>query len=400
MLTHSYYESDNRLMRYARALVERGDEVHVVSLRRSPEQPLEETLHGVFVHRVQDRVAKAGRSAWSFLGPLLRFSIASAWWLWRRRATTFDLVHVHNIPDFLVFSALPAKLRGARVILDIHDIVPEFFGSKFGAPDGSWLVRALLLMERASAAAADHVILANHLWLDRYAARCRATHKVSVVVNHVEESIFRPRRSRPEVGADPVIVFPGGLQWHQGLDIAIDAFALLSKRLPRARFDIYGDGNVKPQLLAQVRTLGLETQVRFHPPVSLEEVAAIMADADLGVVPKRADSFGNEAYSTKIMEFMAVGVPVIVSSTKVDRHYFDDTVVRFFPSADVPALADAMYEVLTDTAGREAMVARASTYVAREGWSRHKHAYLDLVDNLVHPSRPAVQPEPAGHERR
>ena len=64
-----------------------------------------------------------------------------------------------------------------------------------------------------------------------------------------------------------------------------------------------------------------------------------MAEADLGIVPKRNDSFGDEAFSTKILEFMASGVPVVVSSTRVDRHYFNDKVVRFFPSGDIGRLA-------------------------------------------------------------
>ena len=86
---------------------------------------------------------------------------------------------------------------------------------------------------------------------------------------------------------------------------------------------------MKPALINLASELGLNGNVRFFPPVRVTEIAKIMANADLGVVPKRADSFGNEAYSTKIMEFMAVGVPVVVSSTKIDRYYFDDSMVRF-----------------------------------------------------------------------
>src|SRR5262249_55376947 len=153
---------------------------------------------------------------------------------------------------------------------------------------------------------------------------------------------------RRRVSPAPLIVFPGGLQWHQGLDIAIRAFAILRQRLPDAGFDIYGEGNMKPQLVALASELGLQDAVRFHEPRKLHDIAQIIADADLGVVPKRADSFGDEAYSTKIMEFMAVGVPVVVSSTRIDRHYFDDGVVRFFPSGDHEALAVAMYETLSD----------------------------------------------------
>jgi glycosyltransferase involved in cell wall biosynthesis len=108
-----------------------------------------------------------------------------------------------------------------------------------------------------------------------------------------------------------------------------------------------------------------------------------MANADIGVVPKRADSFGNEAYSTKIMEFMSIGVPVVVSGTAVDRFYFDDSLVRFFESGNDTDLADALREVLTNQPLREAMVKNASRYVNENCWSRHRSAYLQLVDALI-----------------
>lgn len=382
MVTHSFYESDNRIIRYAESLASRGDDVHVICLRRSIDHPIAETSNGVHVHRIQDRLGKHEGSSWSFLLPLIRFTWASSRWLMAHGRPRFNVVHVHNIPDFLVFATWHAKLRGSRVILDIHDIIPEFFASKFGATSNSLVVRGLLLMEKVSASMADRIILANHLWLDRYISRSAPPGKCTAFINHVDERVFRPLPRR-RTGSEKVIVFPGGLQWHQGIDIAIRAFALLRQRIADVRFDIYGDGSMKPQLLTLVAELGLEERVRFHEPVRLTDIAQIMADADLGVVPKRADSFGNEAYSTKIMEFMSVGVPVVVSSTHVDRHYFDDSVVRFFPSGDHAALADAMHDVLMDQAGREAMVERAKDYVRRHGWSRHKLAYLELVDSLA-----------------
>ena len=296
-------------------------------------------------------------------------------------------MHVHNIPDFLIFSASYPKLCGARVILDIHDIVPEFFASKFGVSQSSMLVRSLKWVEKVSAAMADHVILANHLWLEKYAARSAPMAKCSVVINHVDELIFQPQ-PRVAQSNGPLILFPGGLQWHQGLDIAIRAVATLIRRIPDARFHIYGDGNTKPQLMALVDELGLGENVKFFDPLSLREIALVMASANLGVVPKRADSFGNEAYSTKIMEFMSLGVPVVVSSTSVDRHYFDESVVRFFESGNHDDLARAMYDVLTDATLRESLVRNAIDYVSLNGWGRHKREYLDLVDALI--ARPSA----------
>jgi glycosyltransferase involved in cell wall biosynthesis len=130
------------------------------------------------------------------------------------------------------------------------------------------------------------------------------------------------------------------------------------------------------------RELGLNGSVRFFEPMPLRKIAAVMANADLGVVPKRADSFGNEAYSTKIMEFMALGVPVVVSNTKIDRYYFNDSVVRFFESGNVEALAEAMIEVLSDGPKRQAMISRARDYAVQNGWESRKADYLKLVDDL------------------
>jgi glycosyltransferase involved in cell wall biosynthesis len=139
---------------------------------------------------------------------------------------------------------------------------------------------------------------------------------------------------------------------------------------------------MKPKLVALAQELGLDGSVRFFNPLRLQQIADVMAGADLGVVPKRADSFGNEAYSTKIMEFMALGVPMVVSSTKIDRYYFDDSVVRFFESGNADALAEAMYAVLSNDELRRGLVDRAAEYVSRHSWENRQADYLQLVDSL------------------
>jgi hypothetical protein len=140
---------------------------------------------------------------------------------------------------------------------------------------------------------------------------------------------------------------------------------------------------MKSELIALAKELGVEGTVHFFTPLPVRSIARIMAEADLGVVPKRADSFGNEAYSTKIMEFMSLGVPVVVSETKIDRYYFDDSVVRFFQSGNSDALADAMLEVMRDPRLREGLAARGLEYARRNNWDSRKGDYLDLVDTLT-----------------
>jgi len=381
MITHSIYEEDYRVLRYAESLVQRGDSVEVFSLRWRPDLPKDEVIAGVKVHRIQDRFHKDAVSKAGLLLPVLRFCLLSAWKVtrrhWRQR---YDIVHVHNIPDFLVFAAVYPKLAGAKIILDVHDIVPELFATKFNAsPDSLW-VKALKFTEKLSGWFADHVILSNHLWLEKYTSRTAPKSKCSVLINHVDRTIFQPAR---RVQRDkPVIIFPGGLQSHQGLDIAIRALAKLRKRMPRVEFHIYGDGPMKRPWIALAKELDLDGNVIFHEPLRLRKIAEVMSQADLGVVPKRADTFGNEEFSTKIIEFMAVGIHVVASSTRIDRYYFDDSLVRFFPSGDVDAMAEAMYELLNNRELQAGIVSRAAAHAARNDWESRKAEYLHLIDSL------------------
>ena len=200
-------------------------------------------------------------------------------------------------------------------------------------------------------------------------------------INNVNPDIFWPR-ARQRNHDKFIILFPGGLQWHQGLDIALRAFQKVKDQTPQAEFHIYGDGNMKQSLIDLAQELGLNGRVRFFDPLSVRQIAEVMANADLGVVPKRADSFGDKAYSTKIMEFMALGVPVIVSSTTIDRYYFNDSVVRFFPSGNSDALAAAMLEMISNQDLRQQMAARALKYAVQNSWDTRKGDYLRLVDSL------------------
>jgi glycosyltransferase involved in cell wall biosynthesis len=383
MVTHSFYESDNRVTRYAEALAARGDHVDVLALQRSADRPKRELVEGVNVFRLQKRFGKNERSRVSYLWPLLRFLAVCSWWITRNNLRKrYDVLHVHNMPDFLVYAAWHPRITGARVILDIHDIVPEFYTSKFRNGKTSATASLLKFIERHSAHFAHHIIVSNHLWLAKYQARTASEGKCSVFINNVDNRIFQPQ-ARTRNDGRLIIIFPGGLQWHQGLDIALRAFVKVSAKLPHAEFHIYGDGNMKPSLLSLAKELGFNGNVKFFEPVGVRQVARIMADADLGVVPKRADSFGNEAYSTKIMEFMSCGVPVVVSKTRIDEYYFNDEVVQFFESGNHDALARAMLDVLQDCNLRQRLVSNAAAYSDTHSWSRRKPEYLRIVDDLI-----------------
>ena len=382
MVAYTPYEADNRVRRYAETLVKRGDQVDVIAI--SGDLATAETeIDGVTVYRVQRREHNE-RSKWTYAWRLLRFLFTSSNVLTRlHKRNRYDVIHIHNMPDFLVFAAWYPKLTGAKLILDIHDIVPELFASKFKTKLKATYFGLLKMIERLSAGFVDHVIVSNHLWHKTIVARSVPEERCSVLINHVDTEMFS-RHARTREDGNFIVLFPGSLQWHQGLDIAISAFAEVKKKVPNAEFHIYSGagGDMKASLKRLARRLGLEDSVMFLGGLPINEMAAVIANADLGVVPKRADSFGNEAYSTKIMEFMSQGVPVVVSRTKIDSFYFEEGIVHFFPSGNSQAMAQAMFDVINNPDFRASLIARGYEYVERNDWAQKKQEYIDLIDSL------------------
>ncbi|HEV2395496.1 MAG TPA: glycosyltransferase [Candidatus Sulfotelmatobacter sp.] len=392
MVAYTFYELDNRVRRYAESLVKRGDQVDVIALSGSQFKESVERFKGVTVYRVQHREYNEV-SKWTYARRLTSFLVRASVVLSRlHKHHRYDVIHVHNMPDFLVFAAWYPKLRGAKVILDIHDIVPELFRNKFKTQFSLMYERILKGVERVSAAFADHVIVSNDLWRNTLVQRSVDPEKCSVFINHVDLELFYPRH-RNRTDNTFIVLFPGSLQWHQGLDIAIEAFAKFHTQVPSAEFHIYsgGGGDMKSSLMKLAETLKVAPSVKFFDGVPLDEMPQVIANADLGVVPKRADSFGNEAYSTKIMEFMSQGLPVVASRTRIDEFYFNDGTVHFFESGNSGDMARAMLDVFNDKLLRANLVARGSEYSERNSWDHKKEEYLRLIDLLSTESFDNVQ---------
>jgi len=382
MVAYTFYETDSRVMRYAEALAQRGDLVDVFALKK-PGTPCVETLGGVRVRRLQGRLVNE-KGLFSYIWRILLFLVRSLYQVsihdLRKR---YDIVHVHSVPDFLVFSALLPRFRRTPIILDIRDILPEFYASKFGVSEKSLGFRFLCRAERFCARFASHVIIANHAWQERLLSRSVNPGRSTVVLNVPDRSIFTPSNKNKDLSDRFLILYHGTLNWHQGLDLAVRAFAKVKDLVPEAEFHIYGDGPSKPELLSLIEELQLRDRVLLHERIPLREIPLVIETAKLGIVPKRKDNFGNEAFSTKILEFMAMGVPVIVSDTKIDRHYFDDSVVRFFRGEDENDLAHAILDLIRHKEMRQALIERATKLVAQNDWAQKKYEYLNLVNGLL-----------------
>lgn len=381
MVAYTFYASDNRVRRYAETLAQAGWSVDAIVLE-TPDFPKTFNLKGVRVLGIQKRI-KNEKHSLTYLFRLGYFLIKSAMVLTIEHIKRpYSVVHVHSIPDFEVFSALVPKLAGAKIILDIHDIVPELFLKKFNADKKSIIFKLLLLVERLSGMFANHVIIANDIWLKRISDRSIPASKCSVVMNYPVSDIFGGVKRTREKDGKFLLMYPGTLSHHQGISTAIDAVNNLRDEIPEIEFHIYGAGTDENSLHEQVKKLKLEQHVIFFKGVQLEKIAEIMANADVGVEPKLSNSFSDEAFSTKILEFMTLGVPVIASDTSVHKYYISDDVVEYFHAGSVEELTCAIRKMYTNPKYRISLREKADEYIKDFSWDKRKSAYLELTGTV------------------
>ena len=298
------------------------------------------------------------------------------------------MIDVNTLPDFLIFAPALAKWMGARLILDMHEITPEFYMSKYEMTENSLTVRLLKYLERISIAFADHVITINEPIEDLLVERGLPRSKSTIIMNVADETRFAsntgpsaaPRlRDRQKF----VMMYHGTLTHIYGLDIAIEAFALAHQEMPGAELWILGSGSEKDALSKQAERCGLTSKVRLLGWVTPTEIPMWLEQCDIGILPIRRDVFLDFAFPNKLPEFIITGKSVIVSRLKAIRHYFSDHALAYFEPNDPVDLSRQMVRVYRDPQLRTRLSLKARSEQAPIRWELMRQRYLSLVDALI-----------------
>lgn len=392
MLLHGAFPLDERVKREADALIARGYEVDVICLREAPGELAEESVDGVRVIRVPlGRTRSHGRLSYlvDYAASAIAFLVRLTWEHTKRR---YDLVQVHTLPDSLAFSALPARLLGARLLLDIHDLMPELYASKYGLSEDGTAIRLLRVTERLAVGISDQVVTASEMFRDRLVERGVPSEKVTVVLNTTDTAVFpRPEGLKlPGQGEDYVVFWHGTMVHRYGVDLALSACALARQRVPNLRFVIYGFGECEPDLRALADELGVSDAVEFRGHLAHSQLAARVAEADVGIVPNRPDGHIDMAYPTKLFEFVQSGVPVVATRTQVlERRFGEDSLVFCAPDPD--SLADGLVWVYEHPDQARQRAVRALEVCDLISWERMSAEYISAVSSAI--GQPPPSPE-------
>ena len=378
IIAYSNYIRDGRVKRHAEALAARGDSVDVICLAG---QNLR-SHNGVNVIGI-DMPRYRGASRMAYLRSYLHFFTSTARTALRlSRARRYDAAIVCSMPDAMVMCALPLKLLGTRLILDVHDTMPELYQDKFGGRRGALGARLLMFEERASAWVADRVLAVHDPHRLRLESAGIPSAKIRVVLNSPDPAIFSRLPHQGPTNEYFTIVCHGTITRRLGLDIAFEALDLLRAENTTVRLMLIGSGDYLEKARALAAAMKLEDRVTFLAPIPIEELPALLKQADAGLIPNRPNAATHLMLPAKMLEYATLGIPIIAARLRTPEHYFGETSVRFFEAGNPEALADAIRDLRTNR-GRAVRLARhASQVAAALGWERQREHYFEAIDSL------------------
>jgi glycosyltransferase involved in cell wall biosynthesis len=377
MMICSEYEANPRVRREAEAVAGRGDDVTVLALHADG-RPRREVIDGVRVVHAPTRKYR-GDLASSYVRLYGGFFAHAAGWM-LRRPRAFDLVQAHTLPEAVAFAATLQRLTGVPLLLDVHDLSEQLFASKF-RNDGV-MMNTVRTSARLAMRFANEVLAVTEP--DAVLIRQRTKRPVTVVMNSPDPRLFPIKPFRPWEGDEVMFSYHGLIAPRHGLINAVEALAKLRQDVPGARMQIFGSGDGLPPLRARVDELGLADAVTL--PTSLlpiTEMPALLERADIGVVPSQRDPWTDDVLPTKLLEYAALGKPVVTFRNPVIERYFPEDSVTFVDPASAENLLVAMRTLATDKDRARRQAQRATEVVRQLAWDQQKLAYFEVIDRMV-----------------
>jgi glycosyltransferase involved in cell wall biosynthesis len=392
-ITCDCYPHDPLVRRMSEAAMRAGDEYHVICTMHKG-QAKYEVFNGVHIHRFSmSRIAGKPIGKMFLLWSI--FTFLAFWKVARLHLKhKFDVIHVHNMPDFLVFAALVPKLFGAKVILGVQDVSPELMVARTNGRFRRITFCLAALQERISTTFANHVLTVGWPFEERLLKRGVPQKKLSSVLNSADPNLFSPeKRTEPFLGEATaerplILMYPGSMGPRAGLDIAMRALVKARAVAPHLRLHLKGSGGIHlPDVKRLVQELDLTEHVVFFPGGPVDEVVDFVAQGDIGIIPYRSDGFMDLLLPTKAYEFAWMRRPMIVSNTIAMRSMFRPESIMLCEPSNVDSFAEAIIDLYQHPEKRAQLVANAEEDYTPYRWEVMEKRYQELLLSLAKTSK-------------
>jgi len=383
MVAYTNYQFDSRVRREAEALVQRGDTVDFICLEdENAENP--EYHNGVRLIKISSKRYR-GSDAKMYLTSYLYFFMAVTFKLaGLQLKNSYQVIQVHTMPDFMVFVAVLPKLMGAKVLLDVHDLMPELYQSKFGFSETHFLIRFITWIERISIGFANRAIAVHKPHLEALCSHGNPAGKFTLLLNLPDMKIFgNGAGDLHENKTSFDLIYHGTVSRRHGLEIAIQAVRALRGKIKELKLSIIGEGDDISRLTNMVKELDILDHVHIKNSVPLDELVGQIKSADIGIIPLLYDDFTKYMLPVKLLEYVALEIPVICTRTETIETYFDNSMIQYFSSGSANELADDILFLYQNPDRRRELITNASKFNQAYNWEKQKQSYYQLIDALM-----------------
>jgi len=378
MIAYSDYNQDARIKSYIRILVKNGYHVDLLALKDGNNRNVEEG-QGYRIKRLSKKYR--GSSALAYIFSYLKFTLLSSICLnWLDILNRYSAIHVHNMPNFLVFTALIQKLLGKKVILDNHDLMIPLYKSKFEESGRTFLLDLLKMEQKWSASFASHMICADHLQKEYLQKEFGIdAKKITVILNLPHEDIFKFIPVEKD-SAHFNVIYHGTIAKRLGIDLMIEAVKEIRGRIP-IKLHIYGVGDFLKEVVALRDRYRLQEEVFIaERVVPIEELSMIICGMDAGLIANRnTESTANFMFPVKLLEYLYLGVPVIAPRLEIIKHYFDENMLLYYESENVKELAEKIVELYRDLSLRDRIQERSYEFFKKHTLVGKTGDYLGIL---------------------
>ncbi len=384
MVVYSYFPQDVRPRREAEALIKAGYEVDIICLRLA-DQSKEEIIYGVNTFRVNLAKSRSSKRKYIFL--YANFFIRAFFlinWLFLKKH--YSVIHVHNMPDFLVFLGIVPKLFGSKIILDLHDPTPEMLMTKFADGKDSKLTKLLKWQEKVSIKFAHRVITTNKSFLDRFIFRGCPPDKIFIIMNSPQESIFNRNtdKSKEKLAENKYIVmYHGIIITRYGFEDLLNAVYLLKDKILGLELRVYGNGEDLSLFLETVKKLKLENTVKYFGLVSIEKIVEMIPECDIGIIPNRLGPFTQINLPTRIFEYLYMQKPIVVPRTQGIKDYFDEESIFYFNAGDSEDLANVIFNIYSHPEKSLEVVNNGYEIYKKNSWTNQGKNLINIYNELL-----------------
>jgi glycosyltransferase involved in cell wall biosynthesis len=381
MIAYTNYSTDARVQKEAEALVSRRMPVDFICLKEKDNGP-KSTVNGVkfyYVPVIRYRGERKFSYILSYLSFFFLVQLYSTVLYFKNR---YKVVHVNNMPDFLVFAAIIPKLFGAKIILDIHDPLPITFLTKFNLSKSSLFYKLLIWEERLSAKFADKIITAHSLLKDEVLQNDGISKKkIDDILNFADEKKFKFINNY-NINGKLRLIYHGTIAERFGLKKIIEVM----KDLNEVDFDftIIGSGDYSTEITSIIKKLNLENRINFiNESFPVNKLPEILKEFNLGIVTYELSTATEYMLPVKFLELISLGIPSIVVKNKVISHYFTEEDAFFYDNSE----PDSLIKIIANISKKKNLLfeKRNRLLEIREKyfWSTEAQKYYEIVQNLI-----------------